>query len=98
MTHTTKYGNTYSDREWKEMQENFDREVEEARDYLDKRDAILRHAAQMLKDIEVSKNSYGIACRIADHGTEGIQFSSIEKQESVEKIADWITKQDQAIW
>ena len=97
MTHTTKYGNTYSDREWKEMQENFDREVEEARDYLNKRDAILRHAAQMLEDAGASKNSFGIATRIADYGTEGIQFSSIEKQESVEKIEDWIAEQDRAL-
>ncbi len=98
MAHITRFGNTYSDREWKEMQENFDREAEEARDYLDKRDAMLRHSARMLEDIGVDGNTFGIATRIAGYGLDGIQFSSQEKQEAVEKIADWIAKEDRELW
>ncbi len=98
MAHTTKYGNTYSDREWKEMQENFDREVEEARDYSSKRDGIIGHAARMLEDIGATGNTFGIATRIADYGLDGIQFSSADKQEAVEKIADWIAEKDRELW
>jgi hypothetical protein len=48
MSHTTRYGNTYTDREWKEVQEGYRREGQKAEEYFVIRDKSIEKAAEVL--------------------------------------------------
>jgi len=97
---TTKCGNQYSEIEWADMMRNWDQEVGNAMDCLEAEDTIKSIAAKRLVSeagIDESK-SYGVACHIYNNSTDGIQFTSTEKQLAVEEIDRWMTEQAKGLF
>lgn len=95
MTITTKCGNQYSEIEWADMMRNWDQEVAEANDYLEKEEQIKSIATSRLVDeagVDEEK-AYRIACHIYNYTSADIQFTSTEKQLAVEEIDRWMTEQ-----
>jgi len=97
---TTKCGNQYSEIEWAEMMHNWDVEIAESEDYLEKEEQIKSIAAKRLvSEAGIDKNkSYNIACHIYNNSTDGIQFTSTEKKLAVEKIDRWMTDQAKSLF
>jgi len=94
--HTTRYGNHYTESEWAEMLVNFDREAQVAEDYLDQEAAIIRNAARMLEPI-AGENAYGIAHKIFNYGTDGIEFSSDDSRELAETVDEWMAQEARSL-
>lgn len=100
MTITTKCGNQYSEIEWAEMMSNWDLDIAEVLDAMEKEDIIKEIAAQRLVNeagVDEAK-SYLIVCHIYDYTSADIQFSSVEKKEAVERIDRWMTEQAASIF
>lgn len=94
MAHITRYGRQYSNQEWSDMQSNFAEEAAQASEYADKVEQAMQEAKTALVaalGIENGK-AYDLAYRLYRYGTDGITFSTTEKQQAVEAISKQIAR------
>lgn len=95
MAHTTRYGNTYSDEEWKEVQESYQQESEEADRFFELKGELIAKAATLLNRqfSDVPVNTFKTALgQSFEHpmDVKEIKFSSHEKAEKFAAAEKWI--------
>jgi hypothetical protein len=97
MAHTTKYGNTYSDQEWKEVQEMYRQEGEEARQYFEVLNDSLDKAAAVLhkefSDTPEKTWRMALAQQFDIEIPREVKFTSEKKAESFEAAVNWISSE-----
>lgn len=97
MTHTTKWGNTYTDEEWAEMQENFKQQDREASEYPIILNKAVKKAAGFLNRefTNVPTKNWEAAIREIyrfDREPKEIKFTSVKKEERFNAALKWIDK------
>lgn len=96
MSHTTKYGNTYTDQEWKTVQKMYKQEGDEAASYFDILHKSIAKAAKILHNqfSDVPESSWRMALNNEyEMNAKEIQFTSEEKQQRFNDASKWIEKQ-----
>ncbi len=101
MAHTTKYGNTYTDQEWKETQEAYHHEGQKAEEYFVIRDKSIEKAAEVLHNEfpETPKASWHAAIFEQyrfDREPREIKFTSPQKATRFEAATKWIDSEIEA--
>jgi hypothetical protein len=93
MAHTTRYGNTYSDEEWKEVQEMYQQEGEEADRFFELKGELIAKAAGFLNRqfSDVPVNTFKAALNQSfEMDAKEVKFSSQEKAERFASAEKWI--------
>lgn len=89
MAHTTRYGNTYTDEEWKEVQENFKQEQVKDEAILIKIDGMEKYLRRQLKEEKLNQKQINIVAGLfVNHSWEeaNIQCTSQERQAKLEDL------------
>lgn len=96
MAHTTRYGNTYTDQEWKEVQDAYREEGEAASRWFQVKEESISRSAQILhkefSDVPVATWKAGLNSQYDENPRE-IQFTSSAKKERFEAAAAWVWSQ-----
>ena len=86
MSHTTQYGNTYTDEDWKEMKEEYARVDAEEKVITDKIDKMVNYLVRQLSELELNQNQVRQVVRLFkndEFAEANIQFSSPERQQKI---------------
>ena len=99
MGHTTRYGNYYTEQEWKEVQAQHAQMGEDAAAEIQKLEDLIEEAAGHLarEFSDTPKNSWqaGLNASFDIMDNREIRFTSDKKQERFEAAVAWIEKQIQ---
>ena len=97
MTHTTRWGNEYTDQEWAAEQAMYQADEEQAKRYIEKMEIMYRIATEKLEALGITSNAREVISHIWENGTEDITFTSPERKAAVEEIASWMEVQERQI-
>lgn len=89
MAHTTRYGNTYTDKEWAEMQDYFKAEKAKDDTINTKLSGLEKFLRRQLKEEGLNKKQEDVVVRLFRHGNykeANIQFSSPERQDKLNNL------------
>lgn len=94
MSHTTRYGNTYTNQEWKEVQEMYRQEEDAAVAYINTLEDSLTKAAGFLhrefNDVPSKTWRMALSQKFDIENPRDVQFTSEKKAERFEAAVNWI--------
>ena len=91
MPHTTKYGNTYTDQEWREMQEYFAQERANDKAISSKINGMGKYLRRQLAEEGLNSQQIDTVVRLfryGEYGDANIQFTSKSRQEKLDDLWD----------
>jgi len=97
MAHTTRWGNEYSEEEWKAEQAMYQAKEASAEAYVSQMEAMYQSATERLEALGITSNARGVIEHIWENGVEKITFTSPERKAGVEKINSWMIARERQI-
>ena len=95
MGHITRYGNYYTDQEWRETQEEFARVAAEEKKITDQISGMENYLARQLNELGLDQNQVRQVVRLFKYGEFGeanVKFSSPERQKKIASLwTSWNT-------
>lgn len=89
MSHTTRYGNTYTDEEWTEMQEYFKEQKSEENKETAKLDGITKYLKRQLKNEGLDRKQIKVVANLFRHFTydeANIQWTSQDRKDKIDNL------------